>query len=84
MVIIKSLVGCSKWQVGDVLLRLVVLHGLVVELAPGCEFRDAVALKVGSQLADLVELGLKTHAVALVVVLKLLMDHGDLLVDFGV
>lgn len=61
-----------------------VFHGLVVELAPGCEFRDAVALEVGPQLADLVELSLETHAVALVVMLKLLMDHGDLLIDFGV
>lgn len=41
-------------------------------------------MKVGSKLADLVELGLEIQAVALVVVLKLLMDHRDLLVDFGV
>lgn len=61
-----------------------VFHGFVVELATGCEFRDAVGLEVGPQLADLVELRLETHAVALVVVLKLLMDHRDFLVDFGV
>ena len=38
----------------------------------------------GPQLADLVELRLQGQPVALVVVLELLMDHGDLLVDLGV
>lgn len=34
MVIIKSFVGSGKRQVGDVLLRLVIFHGLVVQLSP--------------------------------------------------